>query len=137
MLRDAQGNAGGESSVLHPRIPVGGLFGKLTLIYFGDPHEWKHESAPALGYTNSVCPEWTGSRFVSKNSTRSRGEIKMNWLRLCKMSVGGMALYLAVLCLSQPLQAQINQAISITCTGNGQLCTPFYSTTVNAPQAGA
>jgi len=42
----------------------------------------------------------------------------------------------AALLLSSPLHAQINQTISVTCTGSGQLCTPSYTTVVNVPQAG-
>src|SRR5579862_5804959 len=61
----------------------------------------------------------------------------MTSLRIFKMGLGGLALYAAAVFLSAPLHAQISQTISITCTGSGQLCTPFYTTVVNAPQAGA
>jgi hypothetical protein len=60
----------------------------------------------------------------------------MNSLRIFKMGLGGLALYAAALFLSAPLHAQITQSISVTCTGSGQLCTPFYTTVVTAPQAG-
>jgi uncharacterized protein (TIGR03437 family) len=42
----------------------------------------------------------------------------------------------AALFLSAPLHAQISQNISVTCTGSGQFCTPFYTTVITAPQAG-
>lgn len=62
----------------------------------------------------------------------------MDSLQRFRMCLSGLpfALCAVALCLSTPLHAQTNQSISITCTSTGQLCTPLFSTLVNAPEAG-